>query len=377
MKSPLKRACSILGLALPMALFSIGCKKEEAIHSYTAPKENAAPAVAEVGDTPHAAENTTSSSDLGFPADLRWKLPAGWKQVPVPENPFFKPVAAIQVSAEQPGLILTISQLPDSPGARSDFDNVKRWARQLKLPEPTESDVDKYVTHIPFGDVTIGVVTMGGATPSEPKLLGAILPHAQDTWVFKLSGDQTALDAQASAFADFLKSVRFGDSSSGPPVAGPPVPTPESSNPAPAESAATGAGGAKWTLPAGWTAEASSNSFRVATIRPSNGSAEIKVSKLGVGGGGLGANVSRWHGEVGLEQVDDEHADPGQQMKVGDQTWTLHDYTGPANGGTREIVALAEAGGNTWYFKLVGPTDVVAKAKPEFDQFLATVRLGQ
>jgi hypothetical protein len=286
------------------------------------------------------------------------------------------PAAAIQVSASQPDLILTISQMPDSAGARSILENVKRWARQLTLPTPTEADLDKLVTHLQLGGVPLDVVTMGGTTPSEAKLFGAILPHASDTWVFKLAGDPTVLDAQAGAFADFLRSIRFADSAAGPAVAGPPAPMPEPSAALAPPSAATGAGGAQWTLPPGWTAEGTSG-LRIATIRPGNAPAEIKVSKLGIIGGGLGMNVTRWRGEVGLDPVDDEHADPGQPLKLGDQTWTLHDYTGPANGGTREIVALAEAGGNTWYFKLAGPTAVIETVKPRFDQFLATVRLGQ
>jgi hypothetical protein len=101
---------------------------------------------------------------------------------------------------------------------------------------------------------------------------------------------------------------------------------------------------------------------------------EIKVSKFGAVGGGAGANVTRWRGEVGLAPVSDAEADPGQTVKAGAATLTVHDYTGPANGGTREIIAQTDAGGATWYFKLIGPTSAVAAQKAAWDQFLASLR---
>jgi hypothetical protein len=377
-KHPRKRILTLLGLALPIALASLGCKKEEGISTYTAPKDIAAPTpVADATpDAPDRAKPALTPGELGFPADLRWTLPAGWKQVPVPPNPVFMPVADIQVSADQPGVLLTISQMPDVEGARSPYANINRWAGILKMPAPAEGDIGKYIAHVPVGGVPADVITLGGSPDSDHKLLGAILTHGQDVWVFKLSGPQSVIDGQNGAFADFLHSVHF-DNAPPPEIAGPPAPTPAAHAPEASEpSAAAGLGGAKWTLPAGWSAEAgAAGGLRLATIRPGNGSAEIKVSKLGIVGGGLGMNVTRWHREVGLEPVDDEHADQGQPLKVGDQPWTIHDYTGPLNGGTREIIAMAEAGGNTWYFKLAGPTDEVAKLKPEFDQFVSTIRL--
>jgi hypothetical protein len=377
-KSLPKRTLALLGLAIPVALITFGCKKEEAVTSYNAPKEVASAASADSSsDSPDQAEPIAAHGGLGYPGDLRWTLPAGWKQVPVPPNPVFMPVADIAVSADQPEVLLTISQMPDSPGARSVYANVSRWARQLKIEPPAEGDLSKVAVHMD-GSLPLDLVTLESA---DAKLLGIIMSHAQDTWVFKLSGPKAVVEAQGPAFAEFIRTIHFDSSpaspQNGPEIAGPPAP--QSGPPTPpasvSGSGATGLGGAQWVLPAGWTVQPSEpGSLRLATIRPGNGSAQIKVSKLGIIGGGLGANVSRWHGEVGLDPVDDEHADAGKQVKFANQTWIFHDYTGPANGGTREIIAMAEVAGNTWYFKLLGTSDEVGKLKADFDRFISSIK---
>ncbi len=138
----------------------------------------------------------------------------------------------------------------------------------------------------------------------------------------------------------------------------------------------SGVAGATWTLPAGWTAKPG-DAMRLATIHPAgNGNTEIKVSKFGAISGGLGMNVSRWHGDVGLDPVDDEHADAGQQVMIGNRPWTIHDYTGPAAGGRRVIIASTDSGGETWYFKLLGPTEAVGGVKGDFDRFLAGIKFS-
>jgi len=88
-------------------------------------------------------------------------------------------------------------------------------------------------------------------------------------------------------------------------------------------------------------------------------------------------NVSRWRGEVGLGPVDDATAEPGVKSKLGDVNVTTFDYTGPANGGSRLIVATVDAAGQTWFFKLSGPTATIAAQKAAFDQFLASLKFAQ
>ena len=43
------------------------------------------------------------------------------------------------------------------------------------------------------------------------RLLGAIVPHSDRTWFFKLLGPQTAVDKHEKEFTQFVESVRFPD----------------------------------------------------------------------------------------------------------------------------------------------------------------------
>ena len=228
------------------------------------------------------------------------------------------------------------------------------------------------VTHLEAGGIPVDVVDL--KNDAGTRLLGAIMPHADDTWVFKLSGPIEAVSSQKSSFDEFIRSIRFDQAPPAPaaPVLGPAVP----GGSQPGIFRATGIDGAQWALPTGWTAEAG-NGFLLASIHPAGNSlAQIKVSNFRGVGGGAGANVSRWRGAVGLDPVDDAHADAGQNVTLGGRPWTIHDYTGPANGGSRLIVASTDAAGIMWFFRLEGPTDAIGKIKADFDQFLASIRIG-
>lgn len=358
MTPPRKFASIALQLILPAAILATGCKKDDDIRSYSAPKDIPADA------TPAP----TATSELGFPADMRWVLPAQWKQVaPPPARMGIRAAAAIQVSPDQPTLLMLISR-----GGGDLKLNVARWARQFLKIEPPD-DLSQVVTHRQNGEVTSDVVDMSNTATPPARLLAAIVVHGGDSWGIKLFGPADQIGAQKARFDEFIASLKF-DSTPAPVADTTATPPPPSAD---AGSAATGAPGVLWTLPQGWTADLSAGGFRLATIHPGNDGTEIKVSKLGMIGGGLAANVNRWRGEVGLPPVTEEQADKGEQRAVGAVTLTIHSYTGPANGGKREIVASTEAGGATWYFKLIGPTDAVNAQSPAFDQFLASLRFAQ
>lgn len=350
----------IFRVALPAFLLIAGCDRDKTITAYQSPKE------AEVAGDSEMPQGVK---------DLHWTLPAGWKSVPVPEKMGFRPSAAVQVS-DDPDFIMTISELPGSPGARSLAANLARWAGQLQMEPPTDAELPNVVTRAMVGETPVDVISLDNGKGK--CILGAIAPHGAATWVFKLSNSSEAVDKQRSAFDQFIHSIRFDAAPAGatPEVAGPSSPGAVAPSSASEDSVSAGAGGAHWTLPAGWTAEPGTT-MRLATIHPDgNGPAEIRVSKFGGIAGGAGANVSRWRREVGLDEVDDAHADAGQTRIFPSGAWTIHDYTGPANGGSRLIVASVDHAGETWFFKLLGPAGDVGKIKPDFDRFLASVTLN-
>ena len=383
MNSKFLRAALFFFLSLSTSF--LGCKDDQRVRCYQAPKEALATMTMDSGPA-----DSSAASEVGFPGSLRWTLPAGWKQVPPPPGRMgIRSAAAIQISPDHPQILLTMSALP--PAAATLAPNVTRWAGIIGL-QYSDAMLGQAM-HTQSGDLSTDIVDLNNDAAPPQRLFGAIVQKPGEAWAFKVSGPGDAVGSQKSRFNDFIASIRFDDSGSATaaaispaPVPGPALPpghpqvapgraavgVPESAAPV---AATQGVAGARWTLPVGWTAEAVPNSFRLATIYPGTKAALIKVSKMRGLGGGLGMNVSRWREEVGLGPVDDSTADPGQQIQLGECRFTLHDYTGPANGGSRLIVAAVDVEGETWYFKLSGPADTITAQNVAFNQFLASLKI--
>lgn len=364
---------SAAALAVAMTI-SVGCKRQEQISAYSAPKdsgdaEKSGPAAADNGPAAVMPSNVGGGAELtSVPSG---ELPPGWKQVSVPADSMFAPDETFEVSASDPSTRATVSHM-GGPEARSVLANVNRWAGQLGLAPYTQQTMANVTTPILVGGEPAVVVKLENGGKS---MLGAIIPKDETTWFFKLSGPSSLVNAQRDHFELWVRSVQFTASGAAPdgsaagPAAGPQN-APSAGAPAGGPSPVTnGVDGMHWDLPKGWTATPG-NSVRLATIHPGNNAAEIRVSKFAALGGTLADNVNRWRGDVGLPPVDADSADAGVKVDLNRFAATIHDYTGPLNGGTRTIVAIIPDGGQTWFFKFIGPSDVVAKTKRDFDTFL-------
>ena len=148
------------------------------------------------------------------------------------------------------------------------------------------------------------------------RMLGAIVPHADRAWFFKVAGPRESLDSQADGFVGLIKSLRFGDQ----PEAGP-----------------------QWSLPDGWTQKTGSG-FRFATIEiPSaQDRLELSVSQLPVPAGDrteyVLSNVNLWREQMGLAPIGTSDLDSSApQIALTDHPDTkayLVDLTGyPPRGG--------------------------------------------
>lgn len=142
----------------------------------------------------------------------------------------------------------------------------------------------------------------------------------------------------------------------------------------------------RWTAPATWRASKPASSMRLAEyIVPGQPEAAVlSIFYFGPsGGGGVDANVSRWVG-----QFDDGKASPkrGQEQVNGMAVHTV-DVSGtynagmagggaPPKGGTRMLGAIVESDAGLFFFKLVGPADVVAAEEPGWAAFVASFTKG-
>ena len=132
----------------------------------------------------------------------------------------------------------------------------------------------------------------------------------------------------------------------------------------------------KWTLPKGWSEAAGGGSMRFATFKtPVEGKVEGTVVVLPGAAGGELANVNRWRDQIGLPPLDEAGlAKARTTLKTKAGALNVYDFSSPAKG---RLVAglISTPDGNTWFLKLTGDADSVAKAKPDFITILGSVRL--
>jgi hypothetical protein len=362
----IKHLQKFLAIAGIGAAFLVGCDRDEQIQSYQTPKEKVS------GDQGLVAmfSGMGGANAQASVGDIHWTLPEGWKQVAVPDDPqaMFRPDAQFAVDANNPQLLMSISHLGDAPGARSVLQNVNRWEGQEQLPPSTEADLPKVTSSIQVGDVQGTLVDLNG---KDRRLLGAIVPHANHTWYFKLAGPADQVTPHKEQFEQFVHSIKFDSSEPAPTVAQQeptPTPAPSISSPAPA--------GVTWQVPAGWVEQPLTPMVLGKFLA---GTATVKVSKLVANNfGSLKGNLDRWRGEVGVGPVDPSVQDV-PEVQIGSRNWKEYDFSGPGVNGaghSRVIVAQTQQGNDVYFFKISGPADAVAQQKPAFDQFVASVKVG-
>ena len=134
-----------------------------------------------------------------------------------------------------------------------------------------------------------------------------------------------------------------------------------------------------WTAPPEWQAKALTTMRRGSfTIRgEGNATADLSIVALPGAAGGLAENLNRWRGQVGLASLDAAQVvaqttvvktDAGLEFTVAD---LVAEGSGPRQ---RLLGAIANHGGEAWFFKLTGPDALVAQTKPAFLAFLHTVK---
>ena len=151
--------------------------------------------------------------------------------------------------------------------------------------------------------------------------------------------------------------------------------------PAAAPESAPGQAGAKaplkWSLPKGWS-EAPGDGMRFATFKtPIAGRLEATVVVLPGPAGGELANVNRWRGQIQLGPIDEKTLAAARvvvKSKAG--SVNAYDFTSDGQPKSRLVAGLISTpDGNTWFLKLTGDADPVAKAKPDFMRILESLRL--
>lgn len=147
----------------------------------------------------------------------------------------------------------------------------------------------------------------------------------------------------------------------------------------------------EWTKPEAWT-EKPASQMRLASFgytAPNGDEADISVFSFPDAAGGLLANINRWRGQVSLDPVTEaDLPTTAEQIEVaGRPAWSV-DLLGTAKGGggpmmaaapkasgpTRIIGTIVPVDGMSWFFKMMGPDDVVVAQRDTFHEFIASIR---
>jgi hypothetical protein len=214
-------------LVVSLLIVLAGCKDRE-VTAYRIPKEPlptapapklAAPSSQNLPDghppiggtagEQTAAAPATSGSAMGsLPASavsqnsaLTWTAPAQWQQKA--PGSVRKGSYAIPGEGGAAG-DLAITAFPGDTGGL--VPNINRWRGQVGLSPQSEAEVKASLEHIDSNGLHIDLVEMVG--PQGVRLLGAIVPLAQETWFFKLTGPDALIAKERAAFRDFILTVK-------------------------------------------------------------------------------------------------------------------------------------------------------------------------
>ena len=135
----------------------------------------------------------------------------------------------------------------------------------------------------------------------------------------------------------------------------------------------------QWTAPEGWEEQPASG-FRKGSFlaRGADGKqADVSVISFPQQAGGLLANVNRWRDQLKLAPITNE-AEAGQPMPVAGRDMFFVDLVSaqplqPDGTKTRILGGILPLNGETWFFKMMGPDEVVEGQREPFRKFLSSV----
>lgn len=376
---------------LLLGLLLSACGRDDT-RSYRVPKES--PAMTSAGlpaGHPDVSASGPSAAPIATPR-LSWTKPEGWNEAP----PGQMRAASFNVKGED-GKQADVSIIPLPGAAGGDVANVNRWRGQVGLSPLSAEELAKTAEAVEIASQPAQLYDVAGAATGSgdpTRILGVIQQRDGMAWFFKMTGNDSLVAKEKSAFVAFLKSVKYEAGEAvvnvppgQPPVGGdalpaghPDISTIPSIPAAPASAAGSSEGKPKWEVPAGWK-EIPGGQFLVAkfTLSGDGGAqAAVNVSMSAGDGGGLAANVNRWRGQLG--QTPWTAAELQQQAKeipVATGTATLIEMSG-TDARTSQPAALVGAivsqPGQAWFYKLMGDAKVVEAQKAAFTKFVQTAK---
>ncbi|HLZ53757.1 MAG TPA: hypothetical protein VKS19_04685 [Verrucomicrobiae bacterium] len=144
-----------------------------------------------------------SSVDAGKPA---LTVPAGWQEVPAAQFLLaeYSITGANGTKAE-----VNVARLSGSGGGV--LANVNRWRGQIGLDPVDETGLARVTTtlNVTGGQATFVDMTGNDISGQSTGLVAAIVPMGDQTWFYKLMGDEKIVASQKDAFTKFVQTAKY------------------------------------------------------------------------------------------------------------------------------------------------------------------------
>jgi hypothetical protein len=243
---------------------------------------------------------------------ISWTMPEGWTRANEKRERF----ATMKTPSGIEATVVTL-------GPKQDLlQNVNRWRGQIGLKEITSKDLEKITASIKVGDT-------------------------ESTWVDMVNSGAAPVALQPS------KPVE------------------------PAKGAATPVAKLEYQTPSGWEV-LPAGGMRAAAFSTGKGEerAEITITTLGAQYGGVTANVNRWRTQIKLPEADETAIKKSaKELTVDGAAVHYFDLLGPeGEKRQRMLVIIAERGERTWFIKMTGPAETVARNQAAFESFAKSLR---
>lgn len=131
-----------------------------------------------------------------------------------------------------------------------------------------------------------------------------------------------------------------------------------------------------WIAPKAWTAKPTGPMRKASySVKGDEGEADFAITAFPGDVGGDLANLNRWRGQLSLPALNQsDFAAATEHVDHNGLHMTVVDIQGTGDKPQRILGAMIPHGGATWFFKLTGPAPLVAREKPAFTAFLATIK---
>lgn len=128
----------------------------------------------------------------------------------------------------------------------------------------------------------------------------------------------------------------------------------------------------EWEAPEAWTELPASGVRKAAwQIEGDGKSAEVAVTVFPGDVGGTLANINRWRRQVGLgpiSSVDEANVDHRHVQRLHIDTVMIE-----GSGGQSILASIVPYNGKTWFFKMMGDTELVSAQRETWDEFIGSI----